>query len=151
MIAMQVKLNGSKVAVAGADQGSVLSSDITIRNDPKRPHRYIDAVLNITGGYGDNVLKIFADSIKLKVGDKADVTFDAIDGLQLEGEVSYISLTSTTNSNGIVSYLVRGTISNTATSPVRQGMTASINFITAEKLNVLTVPVAIAIVRMVLL
>jgi len=73
MIAMQVKLNGSKVAVAGADQGSVLSSDITIRNDPKRPHRYIEAVLNITGGYGDNVLKIFADSIKLKVGDKVTI------------------------------------------------------------------------------
>lgn len=82
-----------------------------------------------------------ADISKLKVGDKADVTFDAIPGLDLQGTISYISLTSTTNSNGIVTYLVRVEIDNVANSPVREGMTASLNFITAEAPNVLTVPV----------
>ncbi len=79
---------------------------------------------------------------KLKVGEKAQVTFDAIDGLTLNGEVSFISLTSSTNSNGIVTYLVRVMVDNSANSPVREGMTASINFITAEAPNVLAVPVA---------
>jgi HlyD family secretion protein len=83
-----------------------------------------------------------SDISKLKVGDKADVTFDAIDGLSLEGTVSYISLTSSTNSSGIVTYLVRVIINNTATSPVREGMTATIDFVTSEALGVLTVPVS---------
>jgi RND family efflux transporter MFP subunit len=83
-----------------------------------------------------------ADISKLKVGNKVDVTFDAIQGLDLQGSISYISLTSATNSNGIVTYLVRVQIDNPATSPVREGMTASLNFITAEAPNVLTVPVS---------
>jgi HlyD family secretion protein len=82
-----------------------------------------------------------SDISKLKVGNKAGVTFDAIDGLNLEGTVSYISLTSSTNSSGIVTYLVRVIINNTATSPVREGMTATIEFVTSEALGVLNVPV----------
>jgi len=78
---------------------------------------------------------------KLKVGDKAQVTFDAIDGLTLDGEISFISLTSTTSSNGIVTYLVRVIVNNAANTSVREGMTASLNFITAEAPNVIAVPV----------
>lgn len=83
-----------------------------------------------------------ADISKLKVGDKAQVTFDAIDGVTLSGEISFISLTSTTSSNGIVTYLVRVLLTNTGTSQVREGMTATIEFVTAEAPGVLTVPVA---------
>jgi HlyD family secretion protein len=83
-----------------------------------------------------------ADISKLKVGDKAQVTFDAIEGANLTGEISFISLTSTTSSNGIVTYLVRVLLTNTSTSQIREGMTASINFITAEAPGVLAVPVA---------
>jgi len=83
-----------------------------------------------------------ADISKLKVGDKAQVTFEAVDGAGLTGEISFISLTSETSSNGIVTYLVRVILSNTETSQIREGMTASIEFITSEAPNVLTVPVA---------
>ncbi|MFA5886609.1 MAG: HlyD family efflux transporter periplasmic adaptor subunit [Patescibacteria group bacterium] len=82
-----------------------------------------------------------ADVSKLKVGDKADVTFDAVDGVKLNGEVSFISLTSETSANGIVTYLVRVLLTNTGGSQIREGMTASINFITAQALDVLSVPV----------
>jgi len=82
-----------------------------------------------------------ADISKLKVGDSAQVTFDAIDGVNLTGEISFISLTSTTNSNGIVTYLVRVILTNTATSQVREGMTASVEFITAQAAGVLSIPV----------
>ncbi|MFA5155538.1 MAG: efflux RND transporter periplasmic adaptor subunit [Patescibacteria group bacterium] len=79
---------------------------------------------------------------KLKVGEKAVVTFDAIDGLTLNGEISFISLTSTTSANGIVTYLVRVIVDNPADSPVREGMTAAINFVTAEAKDVLIAPIS---------
>lgn len=82
-----------------------------------------------------------ADISKLKVGDKAQVTFDAIDGVNLSGEISFISLTSETSSNGIVTYLVRVLLTNTSASQIREGMTAAIEFITAEAPGVLSVPV----------
>ena len=82
-----------------------------------------------------------SDISKIKVGQKARATFDAVDGLSLDGEVSFISMTSVTSSNGIVTYLVRVIFTAPKDSPIREGMTASVNFITAEALNVLTVPV----------
>lgn len=82
-----------------------------------------------------------ADINKIKVGQKARATFEAADGLSLDGEVSFISLTSETSSNGIVTYLVRVLFANPKDNPIREGMTASVKFITAEALNVLTVPV----------
>jgi len=82
-----------------------------------------------------------ADISKLKVGQKAVATFDAIDGLSLEGEISFISLTSETSSNGIVTYLVR-ILLNQPGEQIREGMTASVEFITAEAKNVLAIPVA---------
>lgn len=82
-----------------------------------------------------------ADINKVKVGDKADITFDAIDGLDLEGEVSFISLKSSTNSNSIVTYLVRVMFTNTD-KQVKEGMTAAVDFITAEAKDVLYIPVS---------
>ncbi|MCX6797666.1 MAG: efflux RND transporter periplasmic adaptor subunit [Candidatus Falkowbacteria bacterium] len=82
-----------------------------------------------------------ADISKLKVGEKAQATFDAVDGLTMNGEISFISLTSTTSSNGIVTYLVRVILSKPSDSPIREGMTANVEFITAEVPNVLAVPV----------
>jgi len=82
-----------------------------------------------------------ADISKLKVGDKAQVSFDAVDGVNLTGEISFISLTSTTSSNGIVTYLVRVILSNTGASQIREGMTAALEFITSEAQGVLSVPV----------
>jgi len=83
-----------------------------------------------------------ADISKLKVGDKAQVTFDAVEGVELTGEISFISLTSETSSNGIVTYLVRVILSSTGATQIREGMTATIDFVTSEAAGVLTVPVA---------
>ena len=83
-----------------------------------------------------------ADVSKLKIGDKARVSFDAIDGVTLNGEISFISLTSTTSSNGIVTYLVRVILTNDAKAQIREGMTATIEFVTAEASGVLSAPVA---------
>jgi HlyD family secretion protein len=83
-----------------------------------------------------------ADISKLKVGDKAQVTFDAVEGANLTGEISFISLTSETSSNGIVTYLVRVILTNTGTSQIREGMTAAIEFVTSEAPGVLAIPVS---------
>ncbi|QQG52959.1 MAG: efflux RND transporter periplasmic adaptor subunit [Candidatus Falkowbacteria bacterium] len=83
-----------------------------------------------------------ADISKLKVGDKAQVTFDAVDGVKLTGEVSFIAMTSDTSANGIVTYLVRVLLTNTGENQVREGMTAAIEFVTSEAADVLAVPVA---------
>lgn len=83
-----------------------------------------------------------ADISKIKVGQKAQLTFDALDGLNLDGEVSFISLTSTAGSNDIVTYLVRVLVDNKGENAIREGMTAFVNFISAEVNDVLVIPVA---------
>lgn len=89
-----------------------------------------------------------ADVSQLKVGQKAVAIFDALDELELEGEVSFISLTSNTNNNGIVTYEVRVLINNPSVvgseteKQIREGMTATIEFISQEVKDVLTAPVA---------
>lgn len=82
-----------------------------------------------------------ADINKIKNGQKAYATFEALDGLKLDGEVSCISLTSGTDNNGIVTYVVRVVVNNKGESKIREGMTTQIDFVTAEKNDVLIVPV----------
>lgn len=82
-----------------------------------------------------------ADINKIEVGQKAYATFDALNDLKLEGEISFISLTSETNNSGIVTYLVRIIINNTEKAQIREGMTAFVDFVTAEAKNVLIAPV----------
>jgi len=83
-----------------------------------------------------------ADISKIKVGQKAYATFDALGELKLDGEVSFISLTSKTNNSGIVTYLVRIVIMNKGDNQIREGMTAFVDFVTAEAKDVLIVPVS---------
>jgi RND family efflux transporter MFP subunit len=82
-----------------------------------------------------------ADINKLEVGQKADAGFDALDGLKLQGEISFISMTSETSNSGIVTYLVRVVFDNPDEANVREGMTASIEFTTAGVSDVVFVPV----------
>jgi HlyD family secretion protein len=77
----------------------------------------------------------------LVVGQKAVATFDSSDGIELNGEVSYISLISATSGNGIVTYLVRIIFEKPEGVVIREGMTASIEFIVKEAEQVLTIPV----------
>lgn len=82
-----------------------------------------------------------ADINNLEVGQKAVAIFDALDDLELEGEISFISLTSETSNNGIVTYLVRVLFEDAKDSNVREGMTAYVDFITGGVEDVLVIPV----------
>lgn len=82
-----------------------------------------------------------ADINKIKAGQKAYATFDALNELKIEGEVNFISLTSETDNSGIVTYLVRILLNNDSGAQIREGMTAFVDFIISEAEDVLIVPV----------
>ena len=78
------------------------------------------------------------DAAKIKLGDKATLTFDAIDGLTLTGKVATIDTVGTV-SQGVVNYTA--TISFDSTDiRVKPGMSVSASIITDTRLDVLTVP-----------
>jgi HlyD family secretion protein len=78
------------------------------------------------------------DITKIKLGDKAVLTFDAIDGLSIAGQVTEIDTIGTV-SQGVVSYNVQITF-DTQDARIKPGMSVSANVITDTKLDVLTVP-----------
>ena len=78
------------------------------------------------------------DVSKVKIGDKATLTFDAVDGLTLTGKVAAIDTVGTVTS-GVVNYTV--TISFDSTDPrVLPGMSTTASIITEVHPDVLTVP-----------
>ncbi|MFH0892442.1 MAG: efflux RND transporter periplasmic adaptor subunit [Candidatus Falkowbacteria bacterium] len=82
-----------------------------------------------------------AEISKIKVGDRAIASFDALNGDEIPGEISFISLTSGSSNNGIVTYLVRVLLDNSAKKDIREGMTAAVKFVTAGVEDVLSIPV----------
>lgn len=78
------------------------------------------------------------DAAKVKKGDKATLTFDAIDGLTLAGHVSDVDIVGTV-SQGVVSYSVE--IAFDDVDPrVKPGMTVNAGIIAQAKQDVLLVP-----------
>jgi len=77
---------------------------------------------------------------KVKVGQKANITLDAIEGIKLEGTVSYVANTATIDSNGITTYLVRVDITDEKATDLKEGMSTYVEFVSQEAKNVLLVP-----------
>ncbi|MEY4747422.1 MAG: hypothetical protein RLZZ416_471 [Candidatus Parcubacteria bacterium] len=78
------------------------------------------------------------DAAKLKIGDKATLTFDAIDGLSITGAVASVDALGTV-SQGVVSYAVK--IGFDAQDPrVKPGMTVNASIQTDVHQSVLMVP-----------
>lgn len=78
------------------------------------------------------------DIVKMKLGQKATITFDAIDDLTLVGTISQINETGLVSS-GIVSYGVKIAF-NDLTDKVRTGMSATANIVVDVATDVLAVP-----------
>ena len=78
------------------------------------------------------------DIAKVKVGEKATLAFDAIDGLTITGKVSSIDLIGTV-SQGVVSYNVK-IVFDTQDSRVKSGMSVAAAIINAFKADIVTVP-----------
>lgn len=92
----------------------------------------------ITAGKLVNISLNEIDAAKVKQGDKASLTFDAIDDLTLAGHVSNVDLVGTV-SQGVVSYNVEITFDDND-DRVKPGMTVSADIVTSAKTDVLTVP-----------
>jgi len=78
------------------------------------------------------------DAAKIKVGQKANMTFDAIDGLEVAGEVSEIDTVGTV-SQGVVTYNVK-IILYSQDGRIKPGMSVSAIITTEMKEGVLLVP-----------
>lgn len=78
------------------------------------------------------------DVNKIKVGQPAEITLDAVADLTLQGAVAQIAPAGVQTS-GVVNYPVTVAITDTAEA-VKTGMTANVNIIVAERKDVLTVP-----------
>jgi HlyD family secretion protein len=78
------------------------------------------------------------DIAGIKTGQNATVDLDAYPGVTLDARVSDVAAAATTN-QGVVNYVVTVTL-DPGSTPVKFGMTANANIITARKDNVLLVP-----------
>ncbi|OGH91914.1 MAG: hypothetical protein A2534_00270 [Candidatus Magasanikbacteria bacterium RIFOXYD2_FULL_39_9] len=78
------------------------------------------------------------DAAKIKVGQKVNVTFDAIDGLKISGEVAEIDALGTV-SQGVVTYNVK-IVLDTQDDRIKLGMSVSATITTAVKQDVVIVP-----------
>ncbi len=79
-----------------------------------------------------------ADAVKIKVGQKATLTFDALPDLTLTGKVSEIDTIGTV-SQGVVSYGIK-IVLDTDDEKIKPGMSVMVNIITDFKDNVLVLP-----------
>ncbi len=78
------------------------------------------------------------DASKVSVGQKATLTFDAIDRLSITGEVAEVSPLATV-SQGVVSYNVKIAF-DSQDDRIKSGMSVSTSIVTEVKADVLTVP-----------
>jgi len=78
------------------------------------------------------------DVAKVKVGQKVTLTFDAVEGLSLTGEVAEVDSIGTV-SQGVVNYNVK-IVFDTQDDRVKLGMSVSASIITDIKQDVLTIP-----------
>ena len=78
------------------------------------------------------------DVAKVKVGDKAMLSFDAVDGLEISGVLSEVDQVGTV-SQGVVSYSAKVTF-DTTDPRILAGMSVSASIITDSKSGVLVVP-----------
>jgi len=79
------------------------------------------------------------DISKMKIGQKVDVTADALPGVQLEGEITNIPAEGT-SSNGVTTYSVEVTISEPGN--LKPGMNVNAEIIVESKQDVLKLPIA---------
>jgi macrolide-specific efflux system membrane fusion protein len=80
-----------------------------------------------------------SDVARLRLGQAARVTFDALPEQVMTGTVTFIAPKATTDQN-VVAYAVTVEFANPPDSGVRVGMTANISVVTARKQGVLLVP-----------
>lgn len=78
------------------------------------------------------------DAAKIKVGQKANISFDAIEGLEISGKVAETDTVGTVT-QGVVTYSMKISF-DTQDERVKTGMSVSVSITTDIKIDVLSVP-----------
>ncbi len=81
------------------------------------------------------------DIAKIEVGQKANIRIAALEDKVLEGITTYISSNATEDNNGVITYLVRIELENGREFPIKEKMTASVEFILDEVKEVIALPI----------
>jgi len=106
-------------------------------------------------GQGEPFIKILSDDnfiveiyveeldiVKIKIGQNANIRIAALNDQILKGIVSYISSNATEDVNGVITYLIRLEIlDNGEYFPIKEKMSASVEFIIDEAKDAIIVPV----------
>jgi HlyD family secretion protein len=132
----QAKLKLQQVQLVAPFDGTVTSVNITPGQDAGTDATAIGLIdihnLKIDGQLAE------VDIAKVKLGQPAEITLDALPGKTLTGKVTQIAPAGTIQ-QGVVNYPV--TVSLTNPDPaVKPGMTANVNIVVDERQNALTVP-----------
>ncbi|MEV0401716.1 HlyD family efflux transporter periplasmic adaptor subunit [Actinoallomurus sp. NPDC050550] len=130
--------SGSSGGPSGGGSGGSSSSSTSSSSSSSSGSGFIELAdpkkLKVTGEFTE------ADAIKLKTGQRATVSFDALSGVTATGKVTQIDMSPTT-SNNVVQYGATVTLTKIPGS-VRIGQTATVQVTTATAQNVLYVPTA---------
>ncbi|GAB3960457.1 HlyD family efflux transporter periplasmic adaptor subunit [Actinoallomurus acanthiterrae] len=130
--------SGSSGGPSGGGSGGSSSSSTSSSSSSSSGSGFIELAdpkkLKVTGEFTE------ADAIKLKAGQRATVSFDALSGVTATGKVTQIDMSPTT-SNNVVQYGATVTLTKIPGS-VRIGQTATVQVTTATAQNVLYVPTA---------
>ncbi len=80
------------------------------------------------------------DAVNIKKGQQATISFDAFPYKNIEGKVIYVARTTTLTNQGVQAYEVKVSFTNSGLN-IKDGLSATAYITTAEKNNVLTVPI----------
>jgi HlyD family secretion protein len=132
----QAKLKLQQVQLVAPFDGTVTSVNITPGQDAGTDATAIGLIdihnLKIDGQLAE------VDIAKVKLGQPAEITLDALPGKTLTGKVTQIAPAGTIQ-QGVVNYPVMVSLTNPDPA-VKPGMTANVNIVVDERQNALTVP-----------
>ncbi len=127
------------ITVASPIDGKVLIIN-TSKGDTLFPHSSIAVI----GDSEHFIAKFYADemdAVNIKKGQKAILSFDAFPHLKIESKVEFVSDTTVLTKRGVRAFVVEVNIPNEKGVALKDGLSVSVNIITARKSNVLLVPV----------
>lgn len=81
-----------------------------------------------------------AEILSLTEGQRAEISFDALEDKKLLGVLTFISSLGSVDANGVVTYEVIIQIENPENLPLKEGMTAYASVVVEERKNVLAIP-----------
>lgn len=133
---------GGAGSYSGGNAASSAGSEKTTEETTESSSQYsTDTTAFTISGDEKMLLSVSVDELDINsvtAGQKAEVTFDAIDGKTFEGTVTKVGNTASA-SGGVAKYTVEIAVPKEA--EMKQGMNASATIVIEEKENIVTIPV----------